>query len=349
MREKVAVIGAGVCGLSCALTLARENYKVTVFDRSGFPGAGASAAAAGMLTPMGEAGELPFRFVEAGRGAVDIWKDWLVNFAPEALVRNGSLVVAQDDQILNIEHFKDTIASQADEWKTLSGSDLRVLEPDLPIHFSSALFFPNDAHLIVDKALYGLVNALLANGCQLIRDEAYPGELLDTYDRVIDCRGWTEDHDAELLAVTGEAIRLLPHEGFRISRPVRFYSGRALHYLVPQDGDTVILGATMREDAHPIQGMARGDGLLTLLTAARTFDDRILKGSITDIMSGVRPTYPHKLPKIKWSRENRLISANGMYRHGYLLSPVVAQFICDTLSGRAIRRQDIFNETHNHY
>ncbi|OYW79644.1 MAG: hypothetical protein B7Z26_07720, partial [Asticcacaulis sp. 32-58-5] len=210
MKEKVAVIGAGVCGLSCALTLARENYKITVFDKSGFPGAGASAAAAGMLTPMGEAGELPFRFVEAGRDAVSIWKDWLGDFAPEALVRNGSLIVASDDQLPSIERFKANISAQADEWKMLSGSGLRALEPGLPLRFSTALFFPNDAHLVVDKALVGLVNALLAAGGQLIREEAYPGDLLDKYDRVIDCRGWTEDHDQELIAIKGEALRILP-------------------------------------------------------------------------------------------------------------------------------------------
>ncbi|MDC7684445.1 FAD-dependent oxidoreductase [Asticcacaulis sp. BYS171W] len=349
MTETVAVIGAGVCGLSCALTLARQNYKVTVYDRSGFPGTGASASAAGMLTPMGEAGELPFRFVEAGRDAINVWQDWLQELAPEALIRNGSLYVVTDLQLHLLEAFKSSIAAQTDEWVQLTRSDLRALEPHLPDHFSTALFFPNDAHLVVDRALKALVDTLLKSGCQLIREEASPSQLLEAYNRVIDCRGWTEDSDPELYAVKGEAVRLLPSYEFRISRPVRFHAEEAPFYIVPQDGDTLILGATMREEENPIEGMARADGLRQLMSAGHLFGESLGTGLVVEIMSGVRPTYPHKLPKIKWGCENRLISANGMYRHGYLLSPVVAQSIATSLSTKCVYRPDIFAELQNHF
>ena len=36
--KKVAIIGAGPAGLSCAYFLAADNYKVTVFDRNELPG-----------------------------------------------------------------------------------------------------------------------------------------------------------------------------------------------------------------------------------------------------------------------------------------------------------------------
>ena len=53
-RARIAVVGAGVIGLSIALNLARRGAETVVFDRADV-GKGASWAAAGMLAPAYEA------------------------------------------------------------------------------------------------------------------------------------------------------------------------------------------------------------------------------------------------------------------------------------------------------
>ena len=37
-KEKIAIIGAGIGGLSAALLLSHKGYEVTVFDSHGYPG-----------------------------------------------------------------------------------------------------------------------------------------------------------------------------------------------------------------------------------------------------------------------------------------------------------------------
>src|SRR2546421_2686685 len=56
MRVDVAVIGAGIQGSSVALRLAQAGAKVAVLER-GIPGAEASSAAGGILSPGVEAVE----------------------------------------------------------------------------------------------------------------------------------------------------------------------------------------------------------------------------------------------------------------------------------------------------
>ncbi|MFL5885501.1 MAG: NAD(P)/FAD-dependent oxidoreductase [Thermoleophilaceae bacterium] len=50
----VAVVGAGIVGLSCAWAAEQRGLSVLVVDRAG-PGSGASGVAAGMLAPVTEA------------------------------------------------------------------------------------------------------------------------------------------------------------------------------------------------------------------------------------------------------------------------------------------------------
>jgi len=56
--QSIAIIGAGIVGLSCAVELADRGLRVAVFDKT-WPPRGASWAAAGMLAPAFEAASLP--------------------------------------------------------------------------------------------------------------------------------------------------------------------------------------------------------------------------------------------------------------------------------------------------
>ncbi|HSH44863.1 MAG TPA: FAD-dependent oxidoreductase, partial [Longimicrobiales bacterium] len=60
----VVVIGGGIAGCAVAWRLARRDVPVTVLERHS-PGAGASTVAAGMLSPLKEAGE-PGPFLDLG-------------------------------------------------------------------------------------------------------------------------------------------------------------------------------------------------------------------------------------------------------------------------------------------
>src|SRR5271155_1405458 len=69
----IFVIGAGVVGLTVALTLAERGAKVTVVERSRELGGNASWLAGGMLAPFCEGESAPQSVVDLGKGAIDWW------------------------------------------------------------------------------------------------------------------------------------------------------------------------------------------------------------------------------------------------------------------------------------
>ena len=66
--ERRLVIGAGVVGLTAALTLAERGAKVTLVERSPELGGNASWLAGGMLAPFCEGESAPQSVVDLGQG-----------------------------------------------------------------------------------------------------------------------------------------------------------------------------------------------------------------------------------------------------------------------------------------
>ncbi len=56
MIKTIAVVGAGLMGRLVALSLVRQGYQITLFDKDNKQAKNSAAyAAAGLLTPLGEA------------------------------------------------------------------------------------------------------------------------------------------------------------------------------------------------------------------------------------------------------------------------------------------------------
>ena len=93
---RVAIVGAGVAGLACALRLADDGWRVTVHDDS--PPANASGIAAGMLAPASEAlldAAGPYDML---RHARDLWPDLGARIG-EAPSRDGALHLVEADEL----------------------------------------------------------------------------------------------------------------------------------------------------------------------------------------------------------------------------------------------------------
>src|SRR5437016_980011 len=78
----VAIVGAGIIGLSIAWHLARAGASVSVLER-GSVGSGASGAAAGMLAPLAEA-KRPGPFVELGLASLKRYPAFIESLKEEA-------------------------------------------------------------------------------------------------------------------------------------------------------------------------------------------------------------------------------------------------------------------------
>ncbi len=137
---------------------------------------------------------------------------------------------------------------------------------------------------------------------------------------VIDCRGLgARDTFPDLRGVKGEMI-IVESDEIELSRPVRLIHPRWPLYIIPRANHQFMIGATSieRED----DGVSVRSAL-ELLSAAYAVHPAFGEARIVEIGSGLRPAFPDNLPRI--AIDNQRIAVNGLYRHGFLLAPALAE------------------------
>ncbi|MEM7176906.1 MAG: glycine oxidase ThiO, partial [Pseudomonadota bacterium] len=306
---RAVVIGAGVAGLTVAAELARAGVRVTVIDRADEPGpAQCSWWAGGMLAPWCERESAEEAVVTDGRHAADWWDD-----AVGQVARAGTLVVAPSRDRAELKRFSRRTGGH----ESIGEAEIAALEPDLAGRFSQALWFPDEAHLDPRAALRRLHDRLGDLGVEMcFATEEAPGA-----DLVFDCRGFAaRDQLPDLRGVKGEML-LLRTRDIRLSRPVRLLHPRHPIYIVPRDDGVFMLGATMIESADRQRITARS--MLELLGAAYALHPAFGEAEIVETGVDVRPAFADNLPRIV-AQDGR-IHVNGLYRHGFLLSPMLAR------------------------
>ena len=82
--------------------------------------------------------------------------------------------------------------------------------------------------------------------------------------------------------------------------------------------------------------------VLDLLSAAYAINPAFAEAEIIEIGVDARPAFDDNLPKIKVSG-NR-VSANGLYRHGFLAAPALARRVLDYVK-LGQRCSDVFDES----
>ena len=155
---RATVVGAGVVGLTSAVTLAERGAEVTLVERSHELGGNASWLAGGMLAPFCEGESAPQSVVELGQGAIDWW-----DARVPGVVRKGTLVVAPPRDVSEIDRFAARTKSHA----RVDEARIAELEPDLAGRFRKGLFFAGEGHLDPRVALSALTDRLRANGGEI--------------------------------------------------------------------------------------------------------------------------------------------------------------------------------------
>ncbi|GAC1458771.1 MAG: glycine oxidase ThiO [Steroidobacteraceae bacterium] len=311
---RVAVIGAGVAGLTCALELAERGAQVEVLERHGeLAAAGCSWFAGGMLAPWCELESATPLIGQLGAESIGWWRE---RFA--GTITNGTLVVAHGRDHAELQQF----ARRTTQFEELGRAALGGLEPELAGRFSRALYFPSEAHLDPRAALAALASRLGELGVTIrfgVGVEARAS--LTTGRTVLDCTGLAaRDVLTDLRGVKGEMLLLrLPELSLR--RPVRVLHPRLPVYIVPRGDGVYLVGASMIESDEGTRISARS--MLELLSAAYALHPAFGEAQILEIATGVRPAFPDNLPRIR--RVAEVLYVNGLYRHGFLLAPALAR------------------------
>lgn len=314
----VLINGTGVAGLTLATELTRRGIKVALVDSAATIGQGASHYAGGMLAPYCEREATEEIVLTLGLQAADWWEAAL----PGSVTRNGTLVLAPSRDMGDLNRF----ASRTRGFEWVDEAQIAALEPALAGRFRRGLFFAQEAHLDPRQALNGLWRALLRNGVSFHLGDV-PKPDVSTFSMVADCTGAAAiAQQPALRGVRGEMIYLQTPD-VSLSRPIRLLHPRHPIYIVPRTNHSFMLGATMieAEDDGPISARS----LMEFLNAAYTLHPAFGEARLIETGVGIRPAFADNIPRVMETADGLAIA--GMHRHGFLLSPAMAQKAADQI------------------
>jgi len=340
----VAVIGAGVWGLTAAWLLAADGARVVLADDGGAPTA---EVAAGMLCPWSEhEDDGEHDFYGSLRTAAAGWPAFAARLEqasgrPSGFHRCGSVYVAARPEHLGaVRRVRDTLArnGRSEDWQ--DADRLADVEPGLGPAVSGGIAL-DDEHQADPSVLVAALREAAARA----------GVVMLTGSAAI-ANGGIRVGGGEVTA--GAVVNAAGHAAGRLSRrvPVRPVKGqiltlapRADHpsplrrmvrtpscYLVPRPDGRVVVGATQEE---------RGDrdvtavGVLDLLDDALRISPELAELRLAGTAAGLRPATADLRPAIGRDADG-LVWATGGFRHGVLLLPVAGAAIAAAAGGRPL-------------
>ncbi len=327
-------------GRLLAWQLLRRGHQVTLFDRDCADGElSAARVAAAMLAPYSEVvhGERPI--FDWGRESLALWPSLLQELKADSDVdvffqQRGSLVVAHAPDRSNLDHFNQRLLRAVPDFSdcvtTLDQVALRELEPELAEHFSSATWLSEEGTLDNRELLVALETGIRRlGGSWRERIEVTSvdagviqlGDELFKCDLAIDARGFgAKKQMTGLRGVRGEVLWVHAPE-VHFTRPIRLMHPRYQLYIAPKRNSVYVIGATEIESESLAPITVRSS--LELQSALYSVHTGFAEANVLHAYANCRPGFMDNLPRIEIGAG--LMRVNGLYRHGYLLSPYVLQ------------------------
>lgn len=353
---RVVIIGGGLIGALSALRLADAGVDVLVIERTA-PGAEASGAAAGILSPYAEA-KGPGALFDLGVESLALHASLNEELRGRAGVdtgfeRHGVLEVARDEA--EAESLIVRTAWQRERNLPVEALDARTLrqrEPALAASLLHGMFFPDDATVDPPRLMAGVVQAAARAGVRfrsgvtarkvvIERGRTKGVETDDGLvegDTVVVCAGaWSGLVDQAL----GDPASVRPMRGQLVeleTRPPPTRSVVFAHggYLVPRADGRVVVGSTLE-----FVGFRRGvtvDGVAKLLTLAARTVPSLADATVSRMWSNFRPFTEDRVPLVGTRHIEGLVIATGHHRSGVLLAPVTAEIVRDLVLRGNTRR-----------
>lgn len=351
---KIGIAGAGLLGRLLALQLARAGHVVTVFDPSNGSEHRVAAGwtAAGMLSPMAELETANLAVFEQGVRSLALWHgivSLLQDVAPSHPVmfkQLGSLLLAHKGDEGAAKRMIDLLAhktpSQYAEHAPQALSHMALQNSDPAIHTSgSAWLLPIEGQIDTVQAMTAMTVAATTLGVTWHWNEMVTelsrGVIKTTaqdfqFDWVFDVRGTGAKPDLPVRGVRGE-IFWLHAPNVELQRPIRLLHPRHRVYLVPRDGNRIVVGASEieSEDRSPVSLRST----VELLAAAHCVIPELAEARIIHSETNLRPAMLDNLPYMEsqdgLTRTTRTIRINGLFRHGWLIAPALVQQALENL------------------
>jgi glycine oxidase len=324
-RFDIAVVGGGLLGRSLAWRAARAGARVVLYDAGSHQGEKSAAwVAAGMIAPTTETIDADAEIVSMGKHSLSLWPRWLAELPVPVFYRDsGTLLLWHRKDAGEAVRAQKRFCSQQRQVEQIDGARTTELEPVLGTRFPEAMYIPGEAQLD-NRAFLNAVSIALAEGgveCHW-ESSVQDGPLLDA-GIVVDCRGMGAKRDwAKLRGVRGEILRLHAPE-IELRHMLRLLHPRCPVYIVPRADGNLIVGATSIESEDRSPASVRG--VLELLTSAYSVLPALAEARILEFNTQVRPALSDNLPSLRIDRKRKVLRINGLYRHGFLLTPTIVE------------------------
>ena len=369
----IAIVGAGLAGRVVALNLLRSgDHTITFFEKDSKEGVTAAGfTAAGMLAPYAELETAESVIFELGHRSIELWPDLMKEIGLfDGYQQKGTVITAHPQDRGELEHFIDMLQRKVDAAKQiefLDKEDITTLEPDLYTH-QKGFYIPSEGVVDAQRFMAFSVNYFDRQECVDFREftlveRIEPGKVhteegMEEFDWVFDTRGLgAKEHFDDLRGVRGEVLWVEAND-IDITRPTRLMHPRYKLYIVSRGNGCegidleycadcklsqttgykrYLIGATEieSEDMSPISVRSSMELLSALYTVHPNFGEARVVNSETNC----RPAFRDNLPRIENSE--KLTRINGLYRHGYLLSPAIVE---KALNEGIYNRQDAERE-----
>jgi glycine oxidase len=314
-----------------------------------------------MLAPLAESAITEDNVVRMGIHSLPRWKQLIDELAkPVFFQQDGTLILWHRQDASDAERFASHLERNCDRNQMLSkpihldSQSLAEIEPSLVERFKQGLYLPNEGQLDNRQLLEALLVELTLMKVPCCWNQAADPEQLrsqqNSFDWVIDCRGlgakdtWkaAENTSKNLRGVRGEVIRLYAPE-VKLRRPTRLIHPRYPIYIAPKEDDIYVVGATEieSEDLSPMSVRSA----MELLSAVYTVHSGFAEARILEMATQCRPTLKDNLPEIHIEQkpnQTALMMINGLYRHGFMISPAILDCALEVLSsGFSSTAQDL--------
>ncbi|MBY0449066.1 MAG: FAD-dependent oxidoreductase [Cyanobacteria bacterium] len=361
MKQTVAIVGAGLVGRLLALELYQTDcWDICLFDQDDQKGSqSCSFVGAGMLSPWSELATAEPLITQLGITSLMLWPQILQQLtSPIFFQKAGTLIVSHRQDYTELAQFTGLLQAKIQQYfpeltktKSLSiqwqllAKEIESLEPELWGSFHRGILIEEEGQIDNRQLLQGLAEDILKKNIAWQTDTVI--NYIDSstingthFDWVIDCRGLGAKPDwPELRGVRGEIIRVFAPE-VHLTRPIRLMHPRYPLYIAPRENHHYLIGATSieSEDNSPVTVRSA----IELLSAAYSLHSGFAEASILEMQTHCRPALKDHLPKIQI--QGNIIRVNGLYRHGFLVTPALVKMLSQWLT-----QPDSFNDLHPNF
>lgn len=336
----IALVGGGLLGRCLAWRASRAGARVVLYDSAGSSGeASAAWVAAGMIAPTTEAIDADAQITSMGNHSLKLWPQWLAELPVPVFYRDtGTLLFWHREHTAEAAHAQKMLVSRhlQSGVQCLEGQQVAELEPEIGPRFSRALYVPGEAQIDNRGLLKAVGIALEESGVECHWQTPVGKANVPRAGIVVDCRGMAAKVDLQdLRGVRGEIARLHAPE-IELNHMLRLLHPLYSVYIVPRAEAKLVVGATSIESEDRSPASVRG--ILELLTSAYSLIPGLAEARILEFNTQVRPALSDNLPALRFDGERKILHINGLYRHGFLLTPTIVEEVLGLLSGQTSGR-----------